>query len=175
MKTLFRAFRNPFHRCNNSKGMTSLEVAMTMIPFLMATTGIAEFGWYYLQQHTLQSATREGIRIGLLGASLQDGDGNTLSREDSIVKAIQDKAGAVMHIDSSDVSIYPVSGDFSDPDDVDTLPPDAGGAGSFMRVKVSHDHHFFSPLIGGFFSDTQQIQFQAVGTYRNEDFILGGS
>ena len=174
MNTLLRYLKKPFRHCTNSKGITSLEVALTMLPFMLAVTAVAEFGSYYLNQHTLQSATREGIRIGLLGASLDDGQGNPLSREDSIVQAIQNKASGVMYIDPSDILIYPVSGDFSDPENVENLDPDAGGAGSYMRVKVNYNHHF-TPLIGGFFSAGYSIPMEAVGTYRNEDFILGGS
>ena len=44
-----------------------------MLPlFLLAAMSVTEFGWYYLHQHVLQYATREGMRVGLLGVTLED-------------------------------------------------------------------------------------------------------
>ncbi len=161
--------------CKTETGVAAVEVGATMLVFLTALLSVAEFGWFFVHQNTLTSATREGIRIGTVGATLTDADGNSMSREDSIKQAIKDSAASVMNIDTSKIYIFPVDADFTDPDDPAVVnSASAGGAGAFMRVRVQYDHQFFTQLIGGFFGSGSSILMSSEGTYRNENFILGG-
>lgn len=155
--------------CRNEAGISAVETGMTMLLFLIALFSVIEFGWYFLHQNTLTAAVRDGIRLGAIGASLDDGQGNQMSREASIKKAIKNRAGGVMDIDSSKIQIFPVKADFTDPDD--PAVNNAGGAGAFMRVRVRYDHQFFTSLIGGFFNNAT-MQLSSEGTFRNENFIL---
>ena len=99
-----------------------------------------------------------------------------MSREDSIRQAIIDKADGIMVIDPANIKMFEVDADWTDPDDpavVNTAA--AGGAGAFMRVRVTHPHQFATTLVGGFFgSGTGTVELVSEGTYRNENFILGG-
>ncbi len=54
-----------------------MEFALTLPIFIILVIGIIEFGWYFFVQHTLQYATREGMRLALVGRTLTDG-GTTL-------------------------------------------------------------------------------------------------
>lgn len=161
--------------CRNESGVSAIEIGATMLVFFMALFSVAEFGWFFVHQNTLTSAVREGIRIGTVGATLTDGNGDPLSREDSIKQAIQDKAATVMDINPSQIFIFPVDADFTDPDDPAVVgTASAGGAGAFMRVRAQYNHQFFTQLIGGLFGPGNSILMSSEGTYRNENFILGG-
>ena len=154
----------------NDKGATAVEFALVLPIFLLLIFGIIDFGWYFFVEHTLQYATREGMRLALVGKTLKDGNGNPMSREDSIKKTIRDNALAV---DSSSLSIYiyPVNSDYTDPlnwKDPNTLP-NAGGAGQYMRVRTQYTYTFMMPFIGAFFPGGTIIV-EAQGTYRNELF-----
>ncbi len=158
--------------CRNDSGVSAVEMGITLLPFLLVVFGTAEFGWYFLHNHTMNTAVSEGIRIGATGQTLDDGMGNTLSREDSIKKAIHDKVAGVMVIDPANIKIFPVDADWTDPDDpavVNTAA--AGGTGAFMRVRVLYTHQWFTDLVGGFMGGATK-QITSEGTYRNENFIL---
>ncbi len=165
--------------CRNNSGSTAVEVGITMLPFLLVVFAVAEFGWFFLHTHTMNSAVSQGIRVGTTGAVLDDGSGtNTnLDRQESIKQAIVDQAATVMVIDRTDIKIFPVNADWTDPNDAAVNADNAGGAaGAFMRVRVLYDHQFFTHLVGGFFGGgTGAVQMTSEGTYRNENFILGGS
>ena len=155
--------------CRNESGISAVETGATMLLFLMALFSVIEFGWFFIHQNTLTAAVRDGIRIGAIGTSFDDGQGGQMSRENSIKQAIKDRADAVMDLDPSNILIFPVQADFTDP--ADPAVNNAGGAGAFMRVRVLYDHQFFTSLIGGFFGGGT-IQLTSEGTFRNENFIL---
>lgn len=163
------SFRRSLAPCRNEAGISAVETGMTMLLFLIALFSVIEFGWFFLHQNTLTAAVRDGIRLGSIGSSLDDGQGNQMSREASIKQAIKNRAGGVMDIDPSQIQIFPVKADFTDADD--PAVNNAGGAGAFMRVRVLYDHQFFTQLIGGFFGNGT-IQLSSEGTFRNENFIL---
>ena len=53
-----------------NKGNAAVEFALTLPIFAILIFGIIEFGWFYFVQHTLQYATREGMRWPLLAELL---------------------------------------------------------------------------------------------------------
>ncbi|MCA9497919.1 MAG: pilus assembly protein [Nitrospirales bacterium] len=175
MNSLIRSFRKLMSPCQTESGISTVEMGATMLVFLTALFAVAEMGWFFVHQNTLTSAVREGIRIGTVGATSVDGNGNALSRGDSIKQAIQQSASAVMDIEPSNIFIFPVDADWTDPDDPAVVgAANAGGAGAFMRVRVNFTHQFFTQLIGGLFGAGDTIVMSSEGTYRNENFILGG-
>jgi hypothetical protein len=156
-------------RSRNNKGTTLVEFALVAPLFILLTFGIIDFGWYFFVEHTLQYATREGMRLALVGRKLMDQNGNPMSREASIMKTIKDNAS--MAVDPSHLSIYifPIGNDYSDPQNWEDLAPDAGDPGSYMRVKTRYAYKFLTPLIGAFFTGGSTVV-EAQGTYRNELF-----
>lgn len=174
----WHTFRNRISAlCRNDSGVSAVEVGITLLPFLLVMFGVAEFGWFFLHTHTMNAAVSEGIRVGTIGAVLNDGGGTPMSRQLSIKQAIIDRAAGVMVIDPAKIKIFPVDADWTDPDDPAVVDADnnGGAAGAFMRVRVLYDHQFFTDLVGGFFTGTGIRELTSDGTYRNENFILGGS
>ncbi|MCE5262617.1 MAG: pilus assembly protein [Deltaproteobacteria bacterium] len=160
------------YRLNGRKdrGNTAVEFALTLPIFIILFIGIIEFGWYFFVQHTVQYATREGMRLALVGRTIADpsNPGNNLSREASIIQTIKNNAMLPVIRDGVLVSIYPLSTGYNDPNGWETQQ-DAGDPGEYMRVRSRYIHTFFTPLIGGFFGGGG-ITIQAEGTYRNELF-----
>jgi Flp pilus assembly protein TadG len=149
------------------RGSSAVEFAMALPFFIILVVGIIEFGWYFFVQHTLQYATREGMRLALVGRTLGS-PGHPMTREASIIQTIKDQASMAVSPGALLISIYPVNNDFSDPANWQATQ-DAGDPGQYMRVRTLYDHRLFTPLIGAFFSGGH-IVIQAEGTYRNESF-----
>ena len=150
------------------RGSSAVEFALALPVFFLLVIGIIEFGWYFFVQHTLQYATREGMRLALVGRQLTDPSGNVLSREASIVKTIRDEASLAVDPGALMISIYPVKEDFSDPTGWQSQQ-NAGEEGNYMRVRVYYEHVIFTPLIGKFVNNGYFLV-AAEGTYRNELF-----
>jgi hypothetical protein len=149
------------------RGNTIVEFALVLPIFILLVIGIVEFGYYFFVQHTLQYATREGMRLALVGRRLPGPGGTLLSPEASIIKTIQDNVRIAVNPAAVQIFIYPVTPAFQDPANWLTLPPGAGASGQYMRVRSRYTHNFFTPLIGTFFTGGS-IVMQAEGTYRNE-------
>lgn len=182
-------------KIGDNKGVAAVEFALVIPLFLILIFGIIDFGWYFFTQHTLQFGTREGMRLALVGGILNDEEGNPLSREASIKKAIKENVSMAINPESSDFHIYifPVDAAYSDPDPPTVKPgdwppppadqtwpptsedwqnyleshPDAGAAGQYMRVRTRYTYGFLTPLIGAFFPEGKN-RVEAQGTYRNE-------
>ncbi len=151
------------------RGGTMVEFALTLPVFIILVVGIIEFGWCFFVQHTLQYATREGMRLALVGRTLTDASGNPMTREASIIDTIRREASLAVNPDSVLISIYQVDeNNFSDPADWQNTQ-NAGGSGKPMRVRTQVIHTFFTPLIGAFFTGGQ-MTIQAEGTYLNESW-----
>ena len=151
-------------RLRNSRGTGIVEFAMVLPMMILLFFIIIEFGRYGFVQHTLQFATREGVRLALVG-----GTGTTPDqRYASIVKRIQDCAAVAMPPGTVSISIYPTNPDYTDPSGWLGLK-DPGLPGSYMRVRTQYDLQFITPVIGSFISGGH-ILVQAQATYRNELF-----
>jgi hypothetical protein len=152
------------------RGSSAVEFALALPVFILLVIGIIEFGWYFFVQHTLQYATREGMRLALVGRQLTDPQGNVMTREASIIKTIRDQASLAVDPGALMISIYKV-----DPGNNYANPPGwqsqqaAGDEGDYMRVRVYYEHVIFTPLIGKFVNNGYFLV-AAEGTYRNELF-----
>lgn len=156
--------------CWNQRGITAIEVALLIGPFFLLLVGIMEFGLYFFHQHTLQYATREGMRLATVGGQLLDENEDPMKRIASIIKAIKDKASVAIEIDENNIKIFKVGDNYQNPEDWQNLVSSAGDPADYMRVVVTYDHEFATSLIGGFFGHDNIITMEARGTYRNELF-----
>jgi len=153
-----------------NRGASAVEFALIMPLFFILLFGIVDFGWYFFNQHTLQYATREGARLALVGATLQDavGDDDLSRRKYSIVKTIEENASVAIKPDDLKISIYPVVPNQAEPNDSAT-PQNAGSSGDYMRIRVLYTYKFLTPLIGKFFPTGGKVM-RAEALYRNENF-----
>jgi len=128
-------------KIRNCKGASAVEFVVVVLVFLVLVFGIIDFGWYFFRQHSIELATREGARVGVVR-----GD------DDSITQEIRDRASIA--VDPNDLNIF-IYQSASDPD------PD------IRHIITQYTHQFFSPLIGAFFSGGSTI-IQTEATYRIE-------
>jgi len=160
--------RLPF-KVRDSKGVTIVEFALVLPIFALLLCATIEFGYYFFVQHTLQYATREGTRLALVGATLNDPSGNPMTRQASIIETIKEHASIAVNPGALQISIFPVSGpNYTDPANWQTTT-NPGNGGDFMRVVVQYTFKFWTPLIGHFFPSDQQV-ITAEALYRNEMF-----
>jgi Flp pilus assembly protein TadG len=152
----------------NNKGTTMVEFAIVASLFFLLILWIMDIGRYFFVQHTMQFATREGVRLALVGKTLADSSGKSMSRVASIVKTIQDGASTTLDPAKLGISIYPVKSDYSDPQGWQQQL-NAGGPGDYMRVRTQYTFEFLTPMIGTFFPGGS-IGVRAEATYRNELF-----
>ena len=157
-----------FRPVRNGKGVSVVEFALVLPLLLGLVFSIIDFGLYFFIQHTVQFATREGVRLALVGRTLNDAAGDPLSREASIIKKINDEASIVISPGALQISIYPVGADYSDPVGWQNIK-DAGQPGAFMRVRTRYDYKFITPLLGVMVRGGK-LPVRAQATYRNELF-----
>ncbi len=148
------------------RGVATIDFAFIMPLLFVFVFAVFGGGLVLWKQHTLQFATREGARLGLVGRTLTDANGNPMSRQASIVKEIQDLASIAMPPSMVTISFYPIATDFQDPAGWQGTQ-DAGQAGQYMRVRTSYT--FRIPLISIFDTDATWT-LSAQSTYRNEFF-----
>jgi Flp pilus assembly protein TadG len=152
----------------NGKGATIVEFALVFPLLLLLVFGVMDFGFYFFVQHSLQFATREGVRLALVGRTINDASGNQLSRVASIVQMIRNKASVAVKPADVSVSVFPVDATFVDPSGWQTTQ-DAGLPGSYMRVKSRYTYQFITPLIGALVPGRSKL-IEVQATYRNELF-----
>lgn len=157
-----------FRAVRGSKGVTVVEFALVLPLVLGLIFAIIDFGLYFFIQHTVQFATREGVRLALVGRTLTDAAGDPLSRQESIVKKIQDEASVAINPGALQISIYPVSANYGDPVGWENTQ-DAGQPGAYMRVRTRYDYKFITPLLGAV-ARGGRLPVKAQATYRNELF-----
>jgi len=98
------------------RGQSTLEMSLLLFPFLFLVLAVVEFGWFYLHQHTLQYATREGMRLGLVGTQLQGEKETVLTREESIIHTIKQQASGVIDPQRMHVWMFRVPPTYADPE-----------------------------------------------------------
>jgi Flp pilus assembly protein TadG len=155
-------------RLREKRGVVAVEFALVLPLFVLLVFAIMDFGWYFFVQNTIQYATREGVRLALVGGTLKDSQGNTMTRVASIVQKIKDNAKMAVNPAKLTISIFPVNSDYSDPTGW-AGTQDAGDPGDYMRVRTTYTYNFLTPLIGRFFTGSR-INVEAEATYKNENF-----
>jgi Flp pilus assembly protein TadG len=159
----------PLRPHHGNKGVTIIEFAIVLPLLVLLICAIVDFGIYFFKVHTVQFATREGVRLALVGRTLTDPGGNPLSREASIIKRIDDNALVAVKPSELTISIYPVDPDtYADPIGWQTTQ-NAGNPGEYMRVRTRYYYTFITPVIGAMFPDGHML-IDAQATYRNELF-----
>jgi len=168
---------SPSRVIKNQRGLMTTEMALMLLPFMLMLLGVMEFGWYFLHQHTLQYATREGMRLALVGEILNDANGDPLTREASIKQVIHDNGEiGLMNIDQNKITMWRdanTDNNYTGPLTFAELAPNAGNPADYMRIKVEYDHKFLVSLIGNLFPNSDSVLLKAEATYRNEDFDPG--
>ena len=136
------------------QGLVEFAIAMPLVLFLFL--GIFEFGRYYFARLTLQYAVAEAARFAVTGNVLPDTLGNPMSRAQSIVSVIQNKAHNL------DLEVDRVTID----------PADAGGPGDVVRIDANFT---FKLMIPGYSSMVPQgeLDFSVSTAMKNEPFIPG--
>lgn len=159
--------RLPF-KARDSKGVTMVEFALVLPIFVLLLCATIEFGYYFFVEQTIQFAAREGTRLALVGGTLNDPNGNPMTRQASIIQTIQDNASLAIDPSALQISIFPVGSGYTNPVNWQTTE-DPGTGGQYMRVVVQYTYTFWTPIIGQFFSSGQQV-ITAQALYRNELF-----
>ncbi|MCD4754722.1 MAG: pilus assembly protein [Deltaproteobacteria bacterium] len=126
-------------KIRDSKGTIAIEFVLVIPIFLIFVFGTIDFGWYFFCDHTIELATREGARLGVV-----------ISEEYAIKEKIKDCASIAVVLDDSNISIS------QDPQDANV-----------KRVLTQYTHDFLTPIIGAFFSGGS-ITIQAEVTYKVE-------
>jgi Flp pilus assembly protein TadG len=88
----FRSFGRLF-RAN--RGSTVLELALAIPIVMILFMGIFEFGRLFYARVTMQHAVAEAARFAVTGGTLDDDQGDSLTRAQSIVAVIQRQATAL--------------------------------------------------------------------------------
>jgi Flp pilus assembly protein TadG len=154
----------------NGKGVTIVEFALVFPLLMVLIFGVMDFGMYFFVQHSIQFATREGVRLALVGRTINDASGNAMTREASIVQTIRNKASVAVKPADVSVSIYPVDATFADPSGWQTTV-NAGLPGSYMRVRTRYSYQFVTPFALVRYIVPSRIRvIEAQATYRNELF-----
>jgi Flp pilus assembly protein TadG len=152
----------------DGRGATLVEFALVFPLLLVLVFCVMDVGLFFFVEHSLQFATREGVRLALVGRTVNDESGNPMTRTASIVQTIRSKAAVAVRPADVSVSIFPVDASFADPAGWQNTQ-DAGQPGSYMRVRVRYPYHFITPMVAALVpSRIRTIQVQA--TYRNELF-----
>jgi len=111
----------------NEKGQAMVEFALILPVLLLLVMGIAEFGMMFNAYLSVQNATREGARIGVVGASNEEMEERILNTSPSL-----NKERIVITIEPGD---------------------NARASGETLRVLVNYDYKmavpFISILFGG--------------------------
>lgn len=140
-----------------------------MLPlFLGLLFAVVDFGLYFFAEHTVQFATREGVRLALVGGTLTDAAGNPLSRQASIVQCIQNEAGSVVIPSQLRISIFPLNADYSEPANWSGMQ-NSGSPGGYMRVRAQYTYTFITPMLAALVPGGHLVA-TGEATYRNEFF-----
>lgn len=161
----------------NGKGVTIVEFALVFPLLVLLVFAVLDFGLYFFIQHSVQFATREGVRLALVGRTIADPNNpsSQLTREASIVQTIRNKAAMAVNPAALQISIFPVDGTtFADPTGWQNTQ-DAGQAGSYMRVRTTYTYNLVTPLRFLMpllipLTPPRAFVISAQATYRNELF-----
>ncbi|HBS33512.1 MAG TPA: hypothetical protein DEA50_00345 [Parvularcula sp.] len=162
-------------------GASAVEFALVLPVFLALTFSILEAGYFYFVESAVEAANAKAARL------IRTGQAQTtaLSRDaffDEICKVVDifGDCAAQLTVDVTRyASFSALAADLSaptcrdaDPDDVDALPYDAGGARDIVRVRVCYLHKSFNPGLGLNLEKTNAGALRMISTaiFRNEPF-----
>ncbi len=162
-------------------GASAVEFALIAPLFLALTFSIVEAGYFYFVESAVEAANSKAARL------IRTGQAQTaaLSREAFFgeicdVVDIFGDCGTQLTVDVSRFANFgalaadiaaPVCRD-ADPDDVDALPFDGGGARDIVRVRVCYLHKSFNPGLGLNLERTNAGALRMISTsiFRNEPY-----
>jgi Flp pilus assembly protein TadG len=116
-----------------------LELALAIPVVMVLFMGIFEFGRLFYARVTMQHAIAEAARFAVTGGTLNDAQGNPLTRAESIVAVIKRQAIAL------DVDV----------DNLTINPPDGGGPSQVVTVSGDFSYDFVTPGIHSVFPDAE--------------------
>jgi len=140
-------------RLAGQSGQSAVELLIAIPIVLFVLGGIVDFGRHYHARLTLRNAVSEAARFAVTGQTLVDSLGNPLTRAESIVKTIQDKA-ADLNVAVSDLTI---------------TPPDGGGPGQIVTINATYRFYFVMPGIKQLFGGGY-VDFASATSVLNEPF-----
>ena len=162
-------------------GASAVEFALVLPAFLALTFSILEAGYFYFVESAVDAATAKAARL------IRTGQAQTasLSRDaffDEICKVVDvfGDCDTQLTVDVSRfTSFSELSADISapvcrdaDPEDVDAVPYEAGGARDIVRVRVCYLHKSFNPGLGLNLEKTNAGALRMISTsiFRNEPY-----
>jgi hypothetical protein len=134
------------------RGQTLVEFVLVVPVLLLLLAGIFDFGRHFFTRLTLRHAVAEAARFAVTGNQLIDpGSGEPMTRAQSIIEVIVDKAGD-LNVDLNGLQI---------------TPPDGGGPGDVVQISATYRDHFVMAPVMRFFS-TGYVDFTVATVVRNE-------
>lgn len=109
----------------NQRGQSLVELAIVLPILLLLLLGIVEFGRVYSVQLMLDNASREGVRLGVVGAS----DEQIVAKVREIIMGVDDELYVVI------------------------ITPTVKRSGDPLTVEIRYDHSFFVPLFSSLSSE----------------------
>lgn len=146
--------RNLSRLYHGRRGSTVLELALAIPIVMVLFMGIFEFGRLFYARVTMQHAIAEAARFAVTGGTLDDDQGNPLTRAQSIVAVIKRQAIA-LDIDVDNLSID---------------PPDGGGPSQVVTVSGNFSYDFVTPGINKVFPNGEYT-FTVSTSLKNEPFF----
>ena len=150
----FLGFLRRFTGSTRGQGLVEFALMIPIVLFLFF--GVYEFGRFYFSRLTLQHAVAEAARFAVTGESLDDEEGNSMTRAQSIVSVIKRNAQN-LNLDVDRITIDPA---------------DAGGPGDVVTVSAEFTFNFFLPGYSSLFPDGD-LEFEVTTAMKNEPFIPG--
>lgn len=162
-------------------GASAVEFALVLPVFLALTFSIIEAGYYYFVESAVDAANAKAARL------IRTGQAQTtaLSRDAffdeicGVVDVFGDCATQLTVDVSRFTSFSALAADIAapvcrdaDPDDVDAIPYEAGGARDIVRVRVCYLHKSFNPGLGLNLEKTNAGALRMISTsiFRNEPY-----
>ncbi len=140
----------------STRGQGLVEFALVIPIVLFLFFGVYEFGRFYFSRLTLQHAVAEAARFAVTGESLDDEEGNAMTRAQSIISVISRNAQN-LNLDVDRITINPA---------------DAGGPGDVVRVSAEFTFEFLVPGYRQMFPGGE-LDFQVSTAMKNEPFLPG--
>ncbi len=137
---------------HGQRGQSSIEFLLAVPLVLILLSGIFEFGRHFYTRLTLRHAVAEAARFAVTGSQRTDpGTGDPLSRAESIVQVIVERAHA-LDVDVSGIQIK---------------PPDGGGPGDVVQISARYRYTFVLSPIARVFGPGH-IDFTVATVVKNE-------